>query len=178
MQDLFPTIIGKIILPSPKIRFNIWQFCWTRCTVITPYEPLLAPSKFKVVVRVVAKSWLAWWANSGAIAGLTAWQVQLVDHDHLMINQGLMEIVLVLGWSLETMADAWRENIANQIEANLTGRAGVNQQPLVHQFPDLSTGWVAFLHSAPDGVHHSPSSIDIATLITSYPTNVATILST
>jgi hypothetical protein len=48
----------------------------------------------------------------------------------------------------------------------------------VHQFPDLSTGWVAFLHSAPDGVHHSPSSIDIATLITSYPTNVATILST
>jgi hypothetical protein len=61
------------------------------------------------------------------------------------------------------MADAWRENIANQIEANLTGKAGVNQQPPVHQFPDLSTGWVVFLHLAPDGIHHNPSSIDIAT---------------
>jgi hypothetical protein len=26
----------------------------------------------------------------------------------------------------------------------------------VHQFPVLSTGWTAFLHSAPDGVHRRP----------------------
>jgi hypothetical protein len=32
----------------------------------------------------------------------------------------------------------------------------VNQQPLMHQLAVLSTGWVAFFHSALDGVHRSP----------------------
>jgi hypothetical protein len=31
----------------------------------------------------------------------------------------------------------------------------VNQQPPMHQLAVLSTGWVAFFHSAPDGVHHN-----------------------
>jgi hypothetical protein len=35
-------------------------------------------------------------------------------------------------------------------------RARVNQQPSMHQFAILSTGWAAFFHSALDGVHHSP----------------------
>jgi hypothetical protein len=34
--------------------------------------------------------------------------------------------------------------------------ARVNQQPPMHQLVVLSTGWVAFFHSAPDGVHLSP----------------------
>jgi hypothetical protein len=34
--------------------------------------------------------------------------------------------------------------------------ARVNQQPPMHQLAILSTGWVAFFHSAPDGVHLSP----------------------
>jgi hypothetical protein len=34
--------------------------------------------------------------------------------------------------------------------------ARVNQQPPMHQVAVLSTGWAAFFHSAPDGVHHSP----------------------
>jgi hypothetical protein len=33
--------------------------------------------------------------------------------------------------------------------------ARVNQQPPMHQLAVLSTGWVAFFHSAPNGVHHS-----------------------
>jgi hypothetical protein len=33
--------------------------------------------------------------------------------------------------------------------------ARVNQQPPMHQLAVLSTGWAAFFHSAPDGVHHS-----------------------
>ncbi len=32
----------------------------------------------------------------------------------------------------------------------------VNQQPPMHQLAILSTRWVAFFHSALDGVHHSP----------------------
>ncbi len=32
----------------------------------------------------------------------------------------------------------------------------MNQQPPMHQLAVLSTGWVAFFHSAPDGVHLSP----------------------
>ncbi len=32
----------------------------------------------------------------------------------------------------------------------------MNQQPLMHQLGVLSTGCLAFFHSAPDGVHHSP----------------------
>jgi hypothetical protein len=35
-------------------------------------------------------------------------------------------------------------------------RARVNQHPPMHQLAVLSTGWAAFFHSAPDGVHHSP----------------------
>jgi hypothetical protein len=31
----------------------------------------------------------------------------------------------------------------------------VNQQPPMPQLAVLSTGWVAFFHSVPDGVHHS-----------------------
>jgi hypothetical protein len=34
--------------------------------------------------------------------------------------------------------------------------AKVNQQPPMHQLAVLSTGWAAFFHSVPDGVHHSP----------------------
>jgi len=35
-------------------------------------------------------------------------------------------------------------------------RARVNQQPPMHQLAVLSTGCLAFFHSAPDGVHRSP----------------------
>jgi hypothetical protein len=35
-------------------------------------------------------------------------------------------------------------------------QARVNQQPPMQQLAVLSTGWAAFFHSAPDGVHHSP----------------------
>jgi hypothetical protein len=35
-------------------------------------------------------------------------------------------------------------------------RARVNQQPPMHQLAVLSTGCLAFFHSAPDGVHDSP----------------------
>jgi hypothetical protein len=34
--------------------------------------------------------------------------------------------------------------------------AKVNQQPPMHQLVILSIGWVAFFHSTPNGVHHSP----------------------
>ncbi len=34
--------------------------------------------------------------------------------------------------------------------------ARVNQQPPMHQLAVLSTGCLAFFHSAPDGVHDSP----------------------
>jgi len=34
-------------------------------------------------------------------------------------------------------------------------RGSVNQQPPMHQLAILSTRWVAFFHSALDGVHHS-----------------------
>jgi len=34
--------------------------------------------------------------------------------------------------------------------------AKVNQQPPMHQLAVLSTGWVAFFHSAPDRVHFNP----------------------
>jgi hypothetical protein len=34
--------------------------------------------------------------------------------------------------------------------------ARVNQQPPMHQLVVLSTRSLAFFHSAPDGVHHSP----------------------
>jgi hypothetical protein len=33
--------------------------------------------------------------------------------------------------------------------------ARVNQQPPMHQLVVLSTGWAAFFHSVPDGVHHN-----------------------
>jgi hypothetical protein len=70
----------------------------------------------------------------------------------------------------------------------------------MHQLAVLSTGWAAFFHSTPDGVHQSPSlfaadhctfffwfvldhfflnlTSHIATLITSYHTDLATILTT
>jgi len=32
----------------------------------------------------------------------------------------------------------------------------MNQQPPMHQLAVLSTGWGAFFHLAPDGVHHNP----------------------
>jgi hypothetical protein len=31
----------------------------------------------------------------------------------------------------------------------------VNQQPPMHQLAILSSGWAAFFHSTPDGVHHN-----------------------
>jgi hypothetical protein len=34
--------------------------------------------------------------------------------------------------------------------------ARMNQHPPMHQLAILSTKWVAFFHSAPDGVHHNP----------------------
>jgi len=37
----------------------------------------------------------------------------------------------------------------------------VNQHPPMHQLVVLSTGWVAFFHSAPDGVHHSQFLFDV-----------------
>jgi len=37
-----------------------------------------------------------------------------------------------------------------------TNLGRVNQQPPMHQLAVLSTGWAAFFHSAPDGVHHNP----------------------
>jgi len=47
-------------------------------------------------------------------------------------------------------------------------RASVNQQPPVHQFPVLSTGWTAFLHSAPDGVHRRPYFFLLLTTVISF----------
>ncbi len=44
---------------------------------------------------------------------------------------------------------------SQQLNIN-TKRARVNQQPPMHQLAVLSTGCLAFFHSAPDGVHDSP----------------------
>jgi hypothetical protein len=38
----------------------------------------------------------------------------------------------------------------------VSSRARVNQQPPMHQLAVLSTGWGAFFHLAPSGVHRSP----------------------
>jgi hypothetical protein len=42
--------------------------------------------------------------------------------------------------------------------------ARVNQQPPMHQLVVLSIGWVAFFHSAPNGVHHNPFFLLLTTI--------------
>ncbi len=77
--------------------------------------------------------------------------------------------------------------------------ARVNQQSPMHQLAVLSTGWATFFHSVPDGVQHNPLPFTadhyiyiifglffialflnltshIATLITSYSIDLATLL--
>jgi hypothetical protein len=47
--------------------------------------------------------------------------------------------------------------IANDTNCNKYIKlARVNQQPTMHQFAVLSSGWAAFFHSVPNGVHQSP----------------------
>ncbi len=45
--------------------------------------------------------------------------------------------------------------VFNHLVRNPIRMAIVNQKPPMHQLAVLSTGWVAFFHSALDGVHHS-----------------------
>jgi hypothetical protein len=47
-------------------------------------------------------------------------------------------------------------DVSISLQLRSVSAARMNQYPPVHQLAVLSTGWAAFFHSAPDGVHHSP----------------------
>jgi hypothetical protein len=84
----------------------------------------------------------------------------------LLLGQAFrQDIILHLGWALRQdfilclgpalWGGLLEDAILSLGSAFKQDMGRMNQQPPMHQLAVLSTRWVAFFHSAPDGVHHS-----------------------